>query len=136
MNNLLPSGIAIPAGNYMFKVNDRNARRRCEICSKLTIKTRVFNIYKCEAEKRKTWSNHRRSHLKVFCKKDVLKIFLQKKDVAQKYLFKYFCLPVCLVISFSCIFPFSHNWQILTNFQNCLPNDIVFTEQTYRVRTF
>ena len=28
-----------PAGNYMFKVNNRNTRPRCEICSKLTIKT-------------------------------------------------------------------------------------------------
>ena len=28
----------IPAGNYMFKVNSRNTRTRCEICSKLTIK--------------------------------------------------------------------------------------------------
>ena len=28
-----------PAGNYMFKVNNRNTRTRCEICSKLTIKT-------------------------------------------------------------------------------------------------
>ena len=28
-----------PAGNYMFNVNDRNTRTRCEICSKLTIKT-------------------------------------------------------------------------------------------------
>ena len=28
----------IPAGIYMFKVN-RNTRTRCEICSKLTIKT-------------------------------------------------------------------------------------------------
>ena len=27
-----------PAGNYMFKVNNRNTRARCEICSKLTIK--------------------------------------------------------------------------------------------------
>ena len=27
-----------PAGNYMFKVNNRNTRKRCEICSKLTIK--------------------------------------------------------------------------------------------------
>ena len=27
------------AGNYMFKVNNRNIRARCEICSKLTIKT-------------------------------------------------------------------------------------------------
>ena len=27
-----------PAGNYLFKVNNRNTRTRCEICSKLTIK--------------------------------------------------------------------------------------------------
>ena len=29
---------SIPAGNYMFKVNNRNTRTRCQICSKLTIK--------------------------------------------------------------------------------------------------
>ena len=29
---------AIPVYNYMFKVNNRNTRTRCEICSKLTIK--------------------------------------------------------------------------------------------------
>ena len=28
-----------PSGNYMFKVNNGNSRTRCEICSKLTIKT-------------------------------------------------------------------------------------------------
>ena len=28
-----------PAGNCMFKVNNRNTRTRCKICSKLTIKT-------------------------------------------------------------------------------------------------
>ena len=27
-----------PAGNYMFRVNNRNTRATCEICSKLTIK--------------------------------------------------------------------------------------------------
>ena len=27
------------AGNYMFKVNNRNARTKSEMCSKLTIKT-------------------------------------------------------------------------------------------------
>ena len=27
-----------PAGIYLFKVNNRNTRTRCEICSKLTIK--------------------------------------------------------------------------------------------------
>ena len=30
---------AYPAGNYIFKVNNRNTRKRCEICSKLTINT-------------------------------------------------------------------------------------------------
>ena len=28
-----------PAGNYMFKVSNRNTRTRCEKCSKLTTKT-------------------------------------------------------------------------------------------------
>ena len=28
-----------PDGIYLFKVNNRNTRTRCEICSKLTIKT-------------------------------------------------------------------------------------------------
>ena len=28
-----------PAGIYLLKVNNRNSRTRCEICSKLTIKT-------------------------------------------------------------------------------------------------
>ena len=28
-----------PAGNYMFKVNNRSTITRCKICSKLTIKT-------------------------------------------------------------------------------------------------
>ena len=28
-----------PAGNYMFKVNNRNSKIGCEICSRLTIKT-------------------------------------------------------------------------------------------------
>ena len=31
--------ISYPADNYMFKVNIRNTRIRCEICSKLTTKT-------------------------------------------------------------------------------------------------
>ena len=47
---------SIPAGLYLLKVNNRNTRTRCEICSKLTIKTPesqesqaikdgVYNIY-------------------------------------------------------------------------------------------
>ena len=31
--------LLIPASNYMIKVNNRNTRARCEICSKLTIRT-------------------------------------------------------------------------------------------------
>ena len=34
-----PFAGAIPVGNYTFKVNNRNIRASCEICSKLTIKT-------------------------------------------------------------------------------------------------
>ena len=30
--------VSIPAGNYLPKVNNKNTRTRCEICSKLTIK--------------------------------------------------------------------------------------------------
>ena len=30
---------AIPAGIYLLKANNRNTRSRCEICSKLTLKT-------------------------------------------------------------------------------------------------
>ena len=29
----------LPAGNYVFKAKNRNARLRCEICLKLTTKT-------------------------------------------------------------------------------------------------
>ena len=31
-----------PVGIYLLKVNNRNARTGCEICSKLTIKTTVL----------------------------------------------------------------------------------------------
>ena len=34
-----PSVLLHPDGNYMFKVNNRNTKTRCEICSKLAIKT-------------------------------------------------------------------------------------------------
>ena len=35
----LLSNSTIPVDNYMFEVNNRNTRTRCEICSELTIKT-------------------------------------------------------------------------------------------------
>ena len=47
--------LIIPVGIYMFKVNNRNARTRCQICSKLTIKTserrhwRRFGVFTVKA---------------------------------------------------------------------------------------
>ena len=34
-----------PAGIYLFKVNNRNTRTRCEICSKLTINTHLVLVF-------------------------------------------------------------------------------------------
>ena len=36
--------INIPADVYLFKVNNRNTRKRCEICSKLRIKTPKWRL--------------------------------------------------------------------------------------------
>ena len=36
-----------PGGNHIFKVNNKNTRARCEICSKLTIKTPSFWCLYC-----------------------------------------------------------------------------------------
>ena len=38
---------SLPAGNYILKVNNRNARTKCEICSKLTIKTPERRKWRC-----------------------------------------------------------------------------------------
>ena len=39
-----------PAGNYMFKVNNRDSRTRFEICSQLTIKTSERHLWCCSGE--------------------------------------------------------------------------------------
>ena len=42
--NCLPvivKNVIDPIGIYIFKVNNRNTRTRCEICSKLTIKNQI-----------------------------------------------------------------------------------------------
>ena len=39
---LIPRCKLFPAHNYFFKVNNRNTRKVCEICSKLTLKTRCM----------------------------------------------------------------------------------------------
>ena len=36
-------------GNYLFKVNNRKTRTRCEICSKLTIKTPERRLIPCSS---------------------------------------------------------------------------------------
>ena len=35
----------IPANIYLFEVNNRNTRKRCEICSKLTITLNIFDTF-------------------------------------------------------------------------------------------
>ena len=49
-----------PAGIYLLKVNNRNTITKCEICSKLTIKTperrqmrRLYNCHIIKANKKK-----------------------------------------------------------------------------------
>ena len=49
-----------PAGIYLFKVNNRSTRIRCEICSKLTIKT--------------YWVGFSRNKFELFYKKGFLNI--------------------------------------------------------------
>ena len=39
VENLSTNFVFNPVGIYIFKVNKRNTRTRCELCSKLTIKT-------------------------------------------------------------------------------------------------
>ena len=36
-----------PAGNYMFKVHNRNTRTRCDICSKSTLKIPERRHWRC-----------------------------------------------------------------------------------------
>ena len=56
------SGQTAPVGIYMFKVNNRNTRTRCEICSKLTIKTpgrchwRWFGVFIVSFEHISLWT--------------------------------------------------------------------------------
>ena len=38
-NPSIPYTIFNPAGHYLFKVNNRNTRTKCEICSNLKMKT-------------------------------------------------------------------------------------------------
>ena len=39
--------VPLPVGIYMFKVNNKNTRTRCEICSKLTVKTTERRKWRC-----------------------------------------------------------------------------------------
>ena len=58
----------VPAGNYLFKVNNKSTRTRCEICSKLTIKT---------PERRQAYIRY------IFCNKH-FKVFLEVQMSKEK----------------------------------------------------
>ena len=51
MSSDLRDAAILPVGIYLFKVNKRSFRKRCEICLKLTIKT----------PERRQWRHWRRS---------------------------------------------------------------------------
>ena len=42
--SVFPVFLVNPVGTYLLKVNNRNTRKRCKICSKLTIKTLFLNL--------------------------------------------------------------------------------------------
>ena len=44
-----------PAGIYLLKVNNRNTRARCEVCSKLKMKTFYSLILQLEVANHKYW---------------------------------------------------------------------------------
>ena len=44
MTGILVGNWSLPAGNYVFKVSSRSTRTRCEICSKLAIKTPCSSV--------------------------------------------------------------------------------------------
>ena len=46
-SHIISFQLCYPTGNYLFKVNNRNTRTRCEICSKLTIKTLERLPWRC-----------------------------------------------------------------------------------------
>ena len=64
----------LPAGNYMFKINNRNTRKRYETCSKLTIKTPK----RCQTTSYKAWKSTSRLLI------DVLKA-LKPRRVSTEY---------------------------------------------------
>ena len=81
----------MPAGMYMSKVNKRNTRKRCEICSKLIIKTkeqRHWHIGVVLASLLLTLK--RSSHQEVFCEKGVFRKFAKhrKTPVRVSFLIK------------------------------------------------
>ena len=39
LNEIYTKKIGIPPNIYLFKVNNKNTRKSCEICSKFTLKT-------------------------------------------------------------------------------------------------
>ena len=62
INNVAPPNY--PVGNYMFKVNNRNIRKRSEMCSKLTIKTpgvsnSINGFFVCVIQPGKVRSSHK-----------------------------------------------------------------------------
>ena len=70
----MKSYLGNPAGVYLLKVNNRNIRKRCEVCSKLTIKTPGVFISLIFVKLVQLLPHLKRSPPEVFLGKGVLKI--------------------------------------------------------------
>ena len=78
--------VVFPAGIYLLKVNNRNTRTGCEICSKLTIKTperrhhwTPFTYYTLGTDT--TASVTRNTHIKKSCKDSRRKVRSRKQRI-------------------------------------------------------
>ena len=78
-----------PVGVYLFKVNNRNTRTRCEICSKLTVKT---------PERRQANSDWVISYLLPYFHEKKNSVF-EKTDQGNPTL-EYFVLKIVVSVSF------------------------------------
>ena len=72
----------------MFKVNNRNVRTRCEICSKLTIKTperrNFIEHFRCLLLTNKKYTNKKYTNEKYTNEKDKNKNFSNEKCTNEK----------------------------------------------------
>ena len=97
-----------PVGIYLLKVNNRNTKKRCEICSKLTIKTRCSSVSIVNFEHVNTrWDGQ--ILLNLFVQSENGEMWNRKKSVFRPYMYMHihFVKDIfCHLIVIFCCFSF------------------------------